>query len=376
MACLTAYRFPEAYQLLVEARSLIGHGVEATSTDVFDAGRLLAETMLALGDPDQAETLVVELADADLGPYQQTILACTRGRVLAAQGHLDAAYACYHQAARQDHPRARWPMLLATAGQALTVAALGRPHDAEPALTRAYHRLLSEYGTAPVEVVQIGTDLARLRRSLGYHDTARNLLAHLQPAAPRTLGAAHPLVEQLAALGQTPDIALPDHGRAITPPEPPRWYWLRIAAIVCLLAGTVTAVVLLGVALQHQVAPPTPSPTTTTEAARESWQPQRAAAWNVRIARDTGTTISIAWDDPSGGTAATVIFLIKDDDPPVVAATLPAATISYRLTGLDPHARRYCIRVAVAYHPTAVVAAPDVCSTRPTASTTPSGRPR
>ncbi|MET7397155.1 hypothetical protein ABZS66_27095 [Dactylosporangium sp. NPDC005572] len=397
-ALLAAYRFPDAYQRLLEVRSLMEHGVPVEHTDAFDAIRMLAESMVALGWPDEAEALLDDLAAwGGLGPHQLAMLAITRARMLVAQRRLDDAEACYRDAvARQDDPRARWPALLATAGVARIIAARGRGETAEPTLTLAYRWLVTEYGTAPVEVVRVGVELAELRSRLGHHDTARGLVASIYPAAASTLGAVHPLVVRLAAVADDLETERHERDRPSTASTSSRrsstvaarrnrpdrlrqgrWrgearrplpYWLLVGAVVC--AGTAAAIAAVMITIAQVLPPREPgrdrSPMASAVTIQASRSPLLQLATDVRIVRDAGTSLDVAWTDPSGGRRPALLFVAKDSAPAVVAATVPAATTSYRLTGLDPHARQYCIGVAIAYTTTTVRAA-DVCTNRPSA---------
>ena len=386
-ALLQAYDFAGAYQLLVEVRSRIEHRVDVDPTDAVDAVRMLAEAMLALGQVDNAAEAIADLGTwSDLGPYQAAMLAVTRARLLTAQHRLEEAAACYHDIV-QSHPRmrdpARWPALLAMAGAAVVTAARGRPGTAEPDLTLAYTQLVEEYGTGQVDVVRVGVELTQLRMHLGGYDAAWRLAAQLMPAAVTDLGEDHPLVAQLAGLVDHLNTERRQHERAPAPAASPSQpvqrrrhrggrrslaYWPSVTAVVC--AATAVATAVMVVAIARLVPAREPAVATGPAASRAPWTPPYKPAGDVRIVRDTGTTIDIAWTDPTGGTRPTIVYLAKDDSPAVVAATVQAATSSVRLTGLDPRAHRYCIGVAVAYGPATTARAPDVCTSRPTSTPT------
>lgn len=409
---LAAYDFGGAYQLLVEVRSRIVQGVEVEHTDAADATRMLAEAMLGLGHLDDAAATIADLAAwPGLGPYQTAMLAVTHARVLTAQDLLDEAAAHYRAVTRQ-RPRVgdsvRWPALLAAAGAATTVAAGGHPATAEPALTRAYTCLADEYGTGPIEVLRVGVELTLLRMRLGGHGTARHLATALLQAAVAEHGQQHPLTRQLrvavdrlatlhhgrnAPHDRTPDIAAdtaPASGRATPRTAPPaqtprsdrflrrgpvaagRWslpYWTLLTVVVCL--GAASAVVITTLVIADPDDTRAPAATAGRSApSRAPWTPVHAPATDVRVVRDTGTTIDVAWTDPSGGTRPAIVFLAKNDGPAAVAGTVQAAANSFRLTGLDARAHRYCVSVALAYSPTDVARSADTCTVRPTSTPT------
>ncbi|MEV0131382.1 hypothetical protein AB0H83_23325 [Dactylosporangium sp. NPDC050688] len=401
-ARLAAYDFTGAYQLLIEVRSRIEHGVPVDHVDAVDATRMLAETMLALGQADQAADVLADLATwPDFGPYQSAMHALTEARLLAAQHRLDDATACYRDIidrSRGAREPIRWPVLLATAGAASLTAAQGRPATAEPALTQAYTCLVDEYGFDHTDVIRVGVDLAELRIQLGGHDAAWQLAAQLTPAARARLGGQHPLVTQLNNLRNRLTAAHPDDeprpavtsNRPAAPRsagpnskpgrrEPGRQslrHWTLVGVVVCLAAASATAVSVAVIAKlvpagepeRNRAQPTVPAATRTpwTLASHDTSQLRPPA--DVRIVRDTGTTIDITWTDPSGGTRPTIVFLAQDNAPASVAATVQAAATRRQLTGLDPKARRYCVGVAVAYSPTAIARAADVCTTRAPAS--------
>lgn len=401
-ALLTDYDFAGAYQLLVEVRSRIEHGVDVSHTDAVDATRMLADTLLALDQIDDAAELLADLNNwGDLGRYQSryqtAMLAVTRGRLLAAQHRFDDAEACYrdvaHHHGEPDDP-ARWPTLLAMAGTAAITAARGRTSTAEQVLTLAYTRLLEEYGTTQADVVRVGIELAELRVRLGQFDAARRLMTDLAPAAARDLGRQHPLIAQVASLADGLDVEHRDgdaaptttsHLHTTTAAAPSGQarrsslrrasarhslpFWAPVTAMVCLAAAAATALLIVAITAFLPLRgtgenPPAISPTTGSAWSSPGFLP----AGDVRIVRDTGTTIDVAWTDPSGGLRPTILLIAKDSAPATVAATVPAATTTYRFTGLDPDARRYCVGVAVAYSTTAVMYAADMCTTRPAAA--------
>ncbi|MFF5230300.1 hypothetical protein [Dactylosporangium sp. NPDC000521] len=422
-ALLAGYDFAGAYEVLVEVRSRVEHGVEVGHTDAIDAARMLADTMLALGQTDAATTVVADLtARSDLGPFQAAMLALTQARLLTAQSRLDEAAACYQAILRQQlRGTGRWPFLLAIAGDAALTAARGRPATAEPALTHAYTQLVDEYGTGHADVIRIGVELTRLRTHIGSASTARDLGTRLAPAAITALGPHHPLVTQLHHLldqldlvdqpppavaavtrtqqrppdsrPHTPSFTTPTSPASPAPQQPPLVrrgphvrggrvlpYWALVTAVACgaALATAVTAVA-IGALLPGREPVAGRHPTTVPGPTRTPWQPRSPVvlpAQDVRIVRDTGTTIDVAWTDPSGGTRPTVLYLAKDTAPATVAATVQAAATRFRLTGLDPRARRYCIGVAVVYSPTSIARAPDVCTSRPTSTPASTQRPQ
>ncbi|MEV6932290.1 hypothetical protein AB0M46_48450 [Dactylosporangium sp. NPDC051485] len=317
---LQAYDFAGAYQLLVEVRSRIEHRVDVDPTDAVDAVRMLAEAMLALGQVEAAGEVIADLGTwAGLGPYQAAMLAVTRARLLTAQHRLEEAAACYHDVVQQ-RPRlrdpARWPALLAMAGAAAVTAARGRPGTAEPDLTLAYTQLVEEYGTGQVDVVRVGVELTQLRMDLGGYDAAWRLTAQLMPAAVTDLGEDHPLVAQLAALIDHLNTDRRRHERAPAPAASPSRpvqrrrhgggrrrslpYWTFVTVVVCAAAAAATAVMV--VAIARLVPAGEPAVTAGPAASRAPWTPTYKPAGDVRIVRDTGTTIDIAWTDPTGGT--------------------------------------------------------------------------
>ncbi|GAB3852436.1 hypothetical protein ACFPIJ_58010 [Dactylosporangium cerinum] len=398
-ARLAAYDFTGAYQLLVEVRSLLEHGVPVEDVDAVDATRMLADTLLAMGQPDRAADVVAELAARPgLGPYQSAMLTVTQARLLTAQDRLDEAAVCYRHVIDRStggRERMRWPVLLATAGAAALTAAQGRPATAEPALIAAYTRLAEEYGTSHTDVVRVGVELVRVRKQAGGDVAAARLAARLLPAATAGLGRHHPLVVELG--GYVDDRTVQPRGRERAPGAAPSVqatalpavpsrgpsprcrgtarrrslpYWALVAAVVCPAVAAATAATVLAITTflpartPGAATQPTTQQATVPVVARSFWSPSYPAAGGVRIVRDSGTTIDVAWTDPTGGTRPTILFLTKDDTPPVVAATVQAATTSHRLTGLDRRARRYCVSVAIAYSTTTLARAPDVCTSR------------
>ncbi|MGI5185380.1 hypothetical protein ACQEVZ_54965 [Dactylosporangium sp. CA-152071] len=401
-ARLAAYDFDGAYQLLIEFRSWLKHGVPVEFVDAVDATRMLAETLLALGHVELAADVLTDLATwPGLGPYQSAMLTLTEARLLVAQHRLDDAAARYRDiidCGRGGPEPIRWPVLLATAGAASLNAAQGRPATAEPALTTAYTRLVDEYGHGHTDVIRVGVDLAELRIQVGGHHAARQLTAQLTAEAHACLGRQHPLVTQLntltGRLAATRHAGQPRPAVTATRPAAPRpaspagsigrrepgrrsvRYWTLVGAVMCLAAASATAVT---VAVINDLVPagePARSRATVPAATRIPWTsaghgtPQLLPPGHVRIVRDSGTTIDLTWTDPSGGTRPTIVFLTQDNAPERVAATVQAAATRRQLTGLDPKVRRYCISVAVAYGPTAVVRAAEVCTSRPASSPT------
>ncbi|GAA3251228.1 tetratricopeptide repeat protein [Dactylosporangium siamense] len=403
-ALLAAYDFTGAYQLLVEVRSLLDHGVIVEDVDAVDATRMLADTLLAMGQPDRAADLVAELAARPgLGPYQSAMLIVTQARLLTAQDQLDEAAACYRDiidCGTGGRERMRWPVLLATAGAGGVTAAQGRPATAEPALTAAYARLSEEYGTSHTDVVRVGVELVQVRKQTGGDAAAARLAARLLPAATAGLGQHHPLIVELD--GYVDDRTVQPRGRerapgaapsvqaTASPAAPSRGpsphcrgtarrrslpYWALVAAAMGPAAAAATTAPVLAITTflpartPGAVAQPPTQQAAVLVAARSFWSPSYPAAGGVRIIRDSGTTIDVAWTDPTGGTRPTILFLTEDDTPPVVAATVQAATTSHRLTGLNRRARRYCISVAIAYSTTTLARAPDVCTSRPAPAT-------
>ncbi|GAA2341966.1 hypothetical protein [Dactylosporangium salmoneum] len=393
---LSAYDFGGAYQLLIELRSRIEQGVPVEPVDAADATRMLAETLLALGQPDAAGDLLAEFATwPGLGPYQAAMLTLAQARLLTAQDRLDDAAACYRDIIERGtggHEAIHWPVLLATAGAAALTATQGRPATAEPALHLAYTRLADEYGGGHVDTVRVGLDLVRVRMQLGGTSAARRLAAQLLPAAVTGLGEHHPLVDRLTVL--VDDLTAPPRDRGGAPAAEPgrrdalrsaaarepalgrrrpagrrRWlpHWAIVAVVLCLAAVSAAAVIMLAIptSTPARTLGVAPRPITGQASTGDSWTSSYRPAGDVRIVRATGTTIDVAWTDPTNGTRPTILFLAKDDTPAFAAATVQAATTSYRLTGLDRRAHRYCIGVAVAYSPTTVARAPDVCTSRP-----------
>ncbi len=332
-ARLAAYDFTGAYQLLIEVRSRIEHGVPVDHVDAVDATRMLAETMLALGQVDPAADVLADLAAwPGLGPYQSAMLALTEARLLAAQHRLDDAAACYRDIIERG-PGARepirWPVLLANAGAASLTAAQGRPATAEPALTKAYTCLVDEYGHGHTDVIRIGVDLAELRIQLGGLGAAWQLAAQLTPTARTCLGRQHPLVTQLNNLrdrltaahhADQPRPAVTSNQPAAPKSADPSSstssrqpgqrllrLWTLVGVVVCLAAASATAVSVAVIAELVPAGEPERNRaqfTVPAAATRTPWTPashdtsQLRPPSDVRIVRDTGTTIDITWTDP------------------------------------------------------------------------------
>jgi hypothetical protein len=84
---------------------------------------------------------------------------------------------------------------------------------------------------------------------------------------------------------------------------------------------------------------------------------------DVRIERDAGTSVTVRWSDPTGGTAS---FLVVGTGPAAERldpVPLPQGTTETTITGLDP-AKNYCFTVSALYTVNQVAPAPDVCTSR------------
>ena len=140
-----------------------------------------------------------------------------------------------------------------------------------------------------------------------------------------------------------------------------RWRVLAVAGTtlgaLLAVAGATVAVLTRPVAPSHGAAPPAVHTTAPTRAARSNAPPGDVAL------RDDGTSVTVTWSDPSGGTGAILLAVARSGQPAGPSQSLPPGTVEHRIVGLD-RAADYCVVLAVVYGQDTMAQAAQVCTHR------------
>ncbi len=327
---------------------------------VVQNARLLRER----GDLVGARTVLaqaIEVAGSAYGPDHPDVLHTARllasvhrelGELTAARRTVEEALAAGQLSLAEDHPA----MLLLTYDLGLVADELGNRHEA--------------------------------RRNLG-------TVVRLGPAA---LGEAHPAVQAAAAYlappgeggearppAAEPQWAPPPLPQSPVPPaRPPRissapaYHRLRSRRTPMLVIGVVAALALVAALVTVVMVvnpggsgPPRAAPTTASAGAVA---PQRPAPTGVRL-RDEGGTITLTWEDQSGGTTPFIVSVARAGEQARPFANLPVGRTSYTVNGLNPRLE-YCFTVVAVYSTENFAVSELVCTKRTPPSGTPSSSRR
>jgi hypothetical protein len=204
---------------LVGARNVLAHALDPSDTDpqhaspdLATAAALHARVLIALGDPHGARTWAgfAHAAEARLhGPHDERTVAAaaTHAAVLARIGNHGRAAQLYHDLVGAltvldgpDSPR----VLAAEADLATAEHAAGQCTAARARLGEAWARHRRVYGDAAPAGIKMLARLGAMERECGRVSDSRHHLTLAQELCARHLPADHPLVAQVAALGQAP----------------------------------------------------------------------------------------------------------------------------------------------------------------------------
>ncbi len=317
-------------------------------------------------------------------------------------------------------------VLLARANLALLARDEGDGRTAVRELTAAYTLHRRAFGGGDLETIRLAAELGRLHSSLGDRTNARHLLTLAHGRARGELGEEHPLTAVVEAALSEVEPPMPSaveerpkspahrrswrrpatrprvrrrswlRGRswrwtAALPrlrrrwwPSPaahprvrrrwwPRRRWLRRPAVpprvlvgTALSAGALLAVAGAAVAVAsrpaHRAAPPVVRTTAGPSPSPSRTDGPRAAPRDV-VLSDDGTSVTVSWSDPSGGTGSVLLAVARAGQPAGPLQSLPPGTVRHRVTGLDPRAD-YCVVLAVVYGQDTVAQAAQVCTHR------------
>jgi hypothetical protein len=136
----------------------------------------------------------------------------------------------------------------------------------------------------------------------------------------------------------------------------------RQAALIAVLIATALLGVLSGYllytsTLRDQGAQPTDAPSLIS--------PGAVISLDVNIESDDGTSVTLAWTDPSGGTQSFVAVQVDPNPDLSRTEVVPPGGARKTVTffGLARD-RNYCFRVGVVQSATEVTFSPEVCTTR------------
>lgn len=159
-----------------------------------------------------------------------------------------------------------------------------------------------------------------------------------RPVAPHRPVAAH----------RVPPMVRPERG-----PRRTTMVVVGVVLVLAVLAGIVGALAL------RRPSPPRAQP---TPAGSVSVEPLRPAPAGVRL-RDDGSTITVTWTDPSGGTTPFIVSVARAGEQARPFANLPIGTTTYTVNGLNPRLE-YCLTVVAVYSTESFSASDLVCTQR------------
>jgi hypothetical protein len=200
--------------------------------------------------------------------------------------------------------------------------------------------------------------------------------AESEPADPFLTQPAGSSLARLAGLAEGPGLLRPPSLPRRSPRLPRlrhgrtgrRWRVLAIAGMslgaLLAIAGATIAVLTRPIAPSHG-AVPVVHPAASTPAARSNAPPG-----DVTL-RDDGTSVTVSWSDPSGGTGTVLLAVARSGQPAGPLQSLPPGTVEHRIVGLDP-AADYCVVLAVVYGQDTMAQAAQVCTHRHVAPLKPS----
>jgi tetratricopeptide (TPR) repeat protein len=399
--------FPAARDALQKTVAGADAAGRAGTLDGLTGRRMLAEALRELGETGRAyelaRTVSRECRDRYGDAHPATIRAvAVLAAVLHDRGELDEAQRHYERAIRgtagATGPAAR-AVLLARANLALLHRDRGDTATAVRELTGAYTLHRRAFGAGDPETIRLAVELGRLHTDVGDLPAARRLLAVAHAAARGALGEEHPLataVEAALAAVESPMPSAPDaepvprpertRGRAVARlwtrrsgrpglagrprirfgprtrlgwrPVTRRGVHLAAVTATCLaallaVAGAVVAVANRPVgAAEHR---PAGTPGTPARAPRP--------APRDLVLRDEGTSITVSWSDPSGGTAQVLLAVAEAGQPTGPLRGLAAGTREKKITDLDAVVD-YCVVLAEIYPDDAAARAAQVCTHR------------
>jgi hypothetical protein len=401
------WNYPAARAVLAEAVARAEATGRWDQLDGLTARRMLAEVLRELGDPAEAYDLVAPALDTCRDRYGAGHPGTVRtlavlATVLHDLGELEQARRCYGQVlasgAAANGPAGR-AVLLARANLALLARDEGDARTAVRELTAAYTLHRRAFGGGDLETIRLAAELGRLHSSLGDRPNARRLLTLAHGRARGELGEEHPLTAVVeAALSEVePPMPSEPDDRPERRPRRPRMHrlgahrlgvrrWARVRRLrvrvpavplrvvigTAMSVGALLAVAGAAVAVASRPAPAhrAASPVARTSAApppSPSPAPSRTdgprAAPRDVVLRDDGTSLTVSWTDPSGGTGAVLLAVARAGQPAGPLQSLAPGTVRHRVTGLDPRAD-YCVVLAVVYGQDTVAQAAQVCTHR------------
>jgi hypothetical protein len=398
---IASWDYASARTVLVDAVARLDGADRRDQLDGLSARRMLAEVLRELGELGPAHRMAAGVARACRDRYgighPATIRAlAVLARILHDRGELDRARRGYEQVIATgtdlDRPATR-AVLLTRANLALLHRDQGDTGTAVRELTAAYTLFRRAFGGGDLESIRLAAELGRLYSVLGDLPNARRLLAIAYTGARGELGEEHPLtgaVEAALAEVEPPMPSAPVSAPVPAWRPPSRRRTPQILAVCAAGLGALLAVTGVAVALNHRPAPPATDAAAgseqlatdasggparpATDATVGSHPPDPATAGSRSAAdphaapqdvllRDDGTSVTITWSDPSGGTGGVLVSVSRAGVPAGPPQTLPPGTRQHRITGLDPQAD-YCVVLAVIYGRDTVAKAAQVCTKR------------
>jgi hypothetical protein len=370
---IAAWDYPAAHALLVELYESAVAAGRQDQLDMLTVRRMLAESLRELGYLDDARGMASGVVRACRARYGDRHPATVRslavlGMVLHSAGELGQARQCFEQAIASgvsaEQPAGR-AVLLARAQLALVTRDEGDPRGAVRQLTAAYALHRRTFGGGDLETIRLAAELGRVFSMLGDWPAARRQLAVAHAGAYAELGEDHPLTKAVDAALREVEAPMPSAPVSVPLLRPRRRAWRVVAGV----AGGLGTLAVLGGAVAAVLSGTTsPVPTRAAAApARSQVAPApstetRGAPRDVAL-KDDGTSITVTWSDPTGGTGAVLVSVAKAGQPTGPVRTLPPGTRVDVLTGLDPTAD-YCVVLAVAYADDVATPATRVCTQR------------
>jgi hypothetical protein len=223
-------------------------------------------------------------------------------------------------------------------------------------------------------IVLLQYDLGRVAAELGNRHEARRNFGAVAEFGSDALGQDHPVVReaerfladdgapeavpmvppsQSGGLRIAPGPVSPSHGQRGVARTP-----VIIAVAVTVVAALTTAGWLLRPRAHAPAGSSTPAATTPSVAL----SPAKAAPSGVRL-RDGGDSITLSWQDPSGGTAPIIVAGARAGEESRPFAHLPPGPTTYTVNGLNARLE-YCFTVVAVYSTDSVAVSPLVCTHR------------